>query len=208
MDKESNKIFALLADYFDMPEDKHRERMILAAKRKFISDGFSKITIQELCHELRISKKTFYKHFKSKEDLVMAVIAANIKLFFPEIKNIMNSDFEPEKKIKMHMDFLFNKLFKNISLKFMADVQAVMPEIWDAIDQFRGGVAESIGKTIAEAQKKGIYNRNIDSKILSKIIGLVVSKVIDPRSLYEAGLQLEDVPRTFFSLIQMGLKDR
>jgi AcrR family transcriptional regulator len=38
-----------------------------------MNNGFHKTTMDEIAKELRISKKTIYKHFSSKDELVRAV---------------------------------------------------------------------------------------------------------------------------------------
>lgn len=47
-----------------------RKRIIKVASELFLKYGLRSVTIDDICNELRISKKTFYVHFKQKEELI------------------------------------------------------------------------------------------------------------------------------------------
>ncbi|MGC9027842.1 MAG: TetR/AcrR family transcriptional regulator, partial [bacterium] len=60
--------------------DKHiRQRIVKKAAELFPRLGFSKVTMDELCDELGISKKTLYKYFTSKDEIADAVYQRNMK---------------------------------------------------------------------------------------------------------------------------------
>lgn len=52
-----------------------RERLIDAAVKRFYRDGFRNVGIDQIYGDVGISKTAFYKHFDSKEDLMLAVLA-------------------------------------------------------------------------------------------------------------------------------------
>jgi len=60
--------------------NEEKEKIISFASQKFIREGFYKTTMDEIASEMRMSKKTIYKNFSSKEELVKAVA----KNFFDE----------------------------------------------------------------------------------------------------------------------------
>lgn len=51
-----------------------RQRLIDAAKRRFYHDGFRNVGIDAVLDAVGISKAAFYKHFESKDDLMVAVL--------------------------------------------------------------------------------------------------------------------------------------
>lgn len=46
-----------------------RERLIAAAKQRFTRDGYAATSINDICHDLEITKGALFHHFKSKQDL-------------------------------------------------------------------------------------------------------------------------------------------
>ena len=51
-----------------------RQRLIEAAVRRFYRDGFRSVGIDQILADVGISKTAFYKHFESKEDLMLAAL--------------------------------------------------------------------------------------------------------------------------------------
>jgi AcrR family transcriptional regulator len=51
-----------------------RERLVEAAIRRFYRDGFRCAGIDQILADVGISKTAFYKHFESKEDLMLAAL--------------------------------------------------------------------------------------------------------------------------------------
>lgn len=51
-----------------------RQRLVEAAIRRFYRDGFRNVGIDQILADVGISKTAFYKHFASKEDLVLAAL--------------------------------------------------------------------------------------------------------------------------------------
>ena len=56
-----------------MPTDT-RQRLVEAAKNRFYRDGFRNVGIDAILADVGISKAGFYKHFESKDDLMVGVL--------------------------------------------------------------------------------------------------------------------------------------
>src|SRR5579871_3638436 len=51
-----------------------RQRLIEAAVRRFYRDGFRNVGVDQILADVGISKTAFYKHFESKDDLMLAAL--------------------------------------------------------------------------------------------------------------------------------------
>jgi AcrR family transcriptional regulator len=51
-----------------------RQKLVDAAIRRFYRDGFRSVGIDQVLGDVGISKTAFYKHFESKEDLMLAAL--------------------------------------------------------------------------------------------------------------------------------------
>src|SRR6476619_2997600 len=51
-----------------------RQKLVEAATRRFYRDGFRNVGVDQLLTDVGISKTAFYKHFESKEDLMLAAL--------------------------------------------------------------------------------------------------------------------------------------
>lgn len=55
--------------------DKQKENIVQFAVEKMYKVGIRSVSIDDICHELGISKKTFYVYFESKDQLVREMLA-------------------------------------------------------------------------------------------------------------------------------------
>ncbi|MFB9267018.1 TetR/AcrR family transcriptional regulator [Bradyrhizobium erythrophlei] len=67
------------------PSEPTRERIIQAANSLFYNEGIRRVSVDEVAAKAGLTKRTLYYHFKSKDDLVAAYLAArdqpNLALF-------------------------------------------------------------------------------------------------------------------------------
>jgi AcrR family transcriptional regulator len=67
------------------PEPSTRDRIISAASKLFYSDGIKGVSVDAVAETAGLTKRTLYYHFRSKDDLVAAYLAArdqpNLALF-------------------------------------------------------------------------------------------------------------------------------
>ncbi|MFZ5733426.1 MAG: TetR/AcrR family transcriptional regulator [Pseudomonadota bacterium] len=62
-----------------------RDRIVTAASKLFYSEGIRSVSLDAVAEKAGVTKRTFYYHFKSKDDLIAAYLAArdqpNLTLF-------------------------------------------------------------------------------------------------------------------------------
>ena len=51
-----------------------RENILQVAIERMQQVGIRSVSVDDICHELGMSKKTFYVYFASKDDLVQAIL--------------------------------------------------------------------------------------------------------------------------------------
>lgn len=57
-----------------MPKTPTRRRLIESALRRFYRDGFRNVGIDQILTDVGISKTAFYKHFESKDELMLVAL--------------------------------------------------------------------------------------------------------------------------------------
>jgi len=96
-------------------EKERRDRIIAVARSEFLSKGFDKTTIKAITDRLNIAKGTFYYHFKSKEEVLVAVcehLLENVKL-----KAICETtDRSVVWRLKAAFRVMLDNFYKNASL--------------------------------------------------------------------------------------------
>src|ERR1017187_5630550 len=64
-------------------------RIVDAARELFLEHGYSKVSATEIAQAIGISKKTLYKEFETKEDILRAVILPKLKESAKQIDSIL-----------------------------------------------------------------------------------------------------------------------
>ena len=70
-----------------MPPLTTREKLIQAGHEIFYREGFLAVGLERLLDEVGCSKQTFYNHFESKDDLIVAVIEEHHRWWSTELRD-------------------------------------------------------------------------------------------------------------------------
>jgi AcrR family transcriptional regulator len=119
-----------------MGEVTEKEKILYFTHAKFITEGFYKTTMDEIAKDLQMSKKTIYKHFSSKEDLLHEVCRSRIQMMQEFMTGILDSDDDTVTKFLK----IINKqksLAMNCSTAWFKDIEVHAPEMRKEFDQVR-----------------------------------------------------------------------
>lgn len=97
MNTESARDISLLA-----PKD----RILQTALRLFYSHGIHSTGIDTIIAESGVAKMTFYKHFPSKQDLILQVLKHSEEIAFSRLTQAIDRIASPRKRILALFDYL------------------------------------------------------------------------------------------------------
>lgn len=143
-----------------------KEHIIAFAAEKFTQFGSKRFTMDELAALLGISKKTIYKYFSSKEDLVVACIELLIANYVNDVKTIENNtQYDAITSIIL----IYKKAFEHVQHfkpSFIFGLKKYYPKANQIFDDFRGFVINNmVFKLLKEAQTKGIIKQEVNLKL-------------------------------------------
>lgn len=109
--------------------NKNRDEIIEAGKRLFLKCSFIDVNIKDVCSEASMSRVTFYKHFKSMDELVfevqMNILRHMVKVIRSSVKQELSGkemvqnmlyawiNFAKEYKAEMKFIFLFDFYYES-----------------------------------------------------------------------------------------------
>jgi TetR/AcrR family transcriptional regulator, cholesterol catabolism regulator len=152
------------------------------AARLFLKYGLRSVSIDDICNELRISKKTFYQFFSQKEELIESVLLEHDeKKFDKKIdrsrKCMVNGNMID--KILAYTSFhLVNS--NNQFVNFFFDLNKYYPEIHKKQilrnhDKFCEQIKEGIIKGIDE----GIFRNDVDIDMMAQFLSFQFMTVMN-----------------------------
>ncbi len=186
-------------------QDNIKERIIEKGREKFLSMGFSKVTMDEIALDLGISKKTFYKHFASKDELLEAVMERRMISVSSKFKEIYDAPIDFMEKLHNLWIFVGNTM-SQVSKQFQDDLRRFRPDLWKRIDDFRREqIIANISKFFDEGIRLGVLRDDINRDILVLVYLSAVQGVINPDVLVRHPFTGEEAFKTIIRVIFDGI---
>lgn len=172
-------------------------RIVAAARRTFFMNGFRRVTMDDLAHELGMSKKTLYEHFPSKTALVEAAIGDQFQSIDTELERITlecSSDFAGAAQ---RLIAYIQRQMGEIQPPFWRDIRR-QPEMFSHMESRRRELVQRyFGRLMGEGRKAGIIREDVPVELITEIILAALDKIMNPTKMAE----LELTPKAGFSAI-------
>jgi AcrR family transcriptional regulator len=181
-----------------------QNKIIEHTEEKFFRDGFYKTTMDEIATELRISKKTIYKFFPSKDDLIHSIA----KFFMNRMKSKILPALQSDKNAIEKLGDLINILAKasdKISAARMEELKRHYPSIWNEIDNFRTEMMfGNITKVIDQGKKEGLFI-DYPTNIVMNVLVASVRNIVNPDFILNNNFSIIEAARYAFKIIIGGI---
>ncbi|WP_263297740.1 TetR/AcrR family transcriptional regulator [Neobacillus bataviensis] len=107
---------------------REKEKIIIEAGMKlFASKGFSSTSIQEIATESGISKGAFYLHFKSKDELLLAILEYIFETVHSSISIYEQQNLPPRDKFIKQLSSLFGTFLGHKEFLIMLSKEQAIP---------------------------------------------------------------------------------
>lgn len=183
-----------------------KSRIIEAAEKRFSQYGFRRVTMDDIASDLGISKKTLYRHFRSKEDIAWAVkdrMHKDIDRLLQRAKKEIPDPIERFKRIIAEV----TERVAVIGSAFMTDIKKDIPDLWRKCEKFREKeIYEYIGGILKEGIKKGKIRKDIDTKIAVMAYLGAINMVIQPEILMENKFSIADADDNILKIFLEGIQ--
>ena len=179
-------------------------KIIEQIEDKLFKEGFYKTTMDDVASELGMSKKTIYKFFPSKEDLVLAIAKHFMNRMKSKILPALNSDKNAVEKLSELIKILAGASEK-ISNKRMEEMKRHFPGIWNEIDSFRTKMMfENITKIINQGKAEGLFI-DYPTSIIMTILVVSVRAIVNPDFILNNSFSIIEGARFTFKIIIGGI---
>lgn len=190
-------------------ENKTKNRILEKASELFLDYGYSRVTMDEICRSLVMSRKTMYKYFSNKEDLLREVLINRSKCKGMALDNILQDET---------MDFMskFRKMIEYISkenprerIHFMHDVKTNAPNVWQELVKKRNeDIPIRMRNFIKVGIKQGIVKKNINTELFTRMYLGIVNELMNPEVLLELGYGVGEIIEEVDSVLFFGILDQ
>jgi AcrR family transcriptional regulator len=187
-----------------MAENNDDTRIMEAATERFMDAGLYKVTMDEIASDLRMSKKTVYKFFPSKEILLKAIVHTLMKKVEGEVQGIIASDKPLEEKLTTLLTFV-GKVMQRLSRPFMTDIQRFAPMLWKEIEIFRRErVLSQLQQMFRQAKKEGAFREDLDPDLFFLVLNSTIQGIMNPQVLSQQPFSAEEAFKGIFRILYEG----
>jgi len=176
----------MIEDQLDKTKDDLiRERLLLTAMQEFMQYGFSRISMDDLAIRMGMSKKTLYKYYPSKEELVKAVLEVRKQrvgelMSFIETKVPKHAFGEKIVQVSQKVAEFLSEIQPHV----MFDLKKSFPLIFDDFDTFRkASIVKGFTIALNEGRASGVFRDDIPIELAVHMHLTLISTMMNPEYL-------------------------
>lgn len=181
-----------------------RERILAVAYDRFRLSGVRGVTMDEICGALLMSKKTLYRYFPSKRDLVRELVLKRYSRHLVDVlEGVAQGRSAQESFLAGYRPLA--EMMREASPVFLADVRFCYPDVWEEFDGLRIRVLGQFAQAITQGAASGEIRSGVHPQIVSGIMECVIQNFMVPETFRNAGFTPDQVWQTWFIVLTSGL---
>ena len=184
-----------------------RSEIVKKSGDMFYRLGIRSVSIDDICHELGISKKTFYVYFASKDELVEQLLSANVSKLEQKMRTTMeSSDFsEIVRKFTQWVTCEQEDVRKVPQLVY--DLKKYYPQQYQAFQRQSFDIQQRyIEQFIEQGLKAGLVRANINKEYTSHLFAKIYTDALrDFDKIESKGQNLPQFSRVATDILIRGI---
>ena len=163
------------------------------SRELFYVRGYSKVTVDEIALGLGISKKTIYKYYSGKKQILEMIFYDFKRYLSGEVNSVLdNIDLSYPDKLKQIMTRVAVVL-SGMSPIFFVDIQINFPELWDQLNRYKQEAAFlRFNQLIEEGIKTGYMKKGINKDMVVALYASAIDNLLDPHFLYQLPEEIKE----------------
>lgn len=181
-------------------------RIIRGADDFVMREGIYRMTMDRLAAHLRMSKKTIYSVFQSKDEIIQAVLHRALGDIEERLRLIREDpDTSTGVKLRKTRDAVIKRISR-VGLRLLHDLFHAFPEIWRELDTHRTRIlTKHFSELLREGAERGDIRGDVPVDRTVTVIVKAISNVGRPGVLIDQPYAAEEFVTTFFSLLFTGV---
>ncbi len=168
-----------------------------------VQEGVRAFTIENLAHQMGVSKKTIYKYVSSKDDLIEKCINYTMAGFDEQMNAIIADEPNPILCFTAVIEFV-SSFLSQIQTNRIYELKMRYPRMWKMLEDFRSGRRKYFHAILIDAQKQGFIKPTIDIDLFTILLMQMINGTFQPEFLVNINLDKSEIVKFFFRIITEG----
>jgi Transcriptional regulator len=182
-----------------------KDRIVNFSAELFFRYGYMRVTVDEIAAQLHISKTTFYKFYRTKEDLLDDVISSHFAKLSSVVADIMAQASNSLEQLKQVLRVLGEQLFP-FEPWVLQDIRINVPKIWQRMQELQSRFVSSAVETLLrKGIDSGLLRADLDPGLVANLMVMTMRHALKSESLQELSRSVQDVFQTMVSIFFQGI---
>ena len=161
-----------------------KDRILHLAARLFLRNGVKSVSMDDIAAELGMSKKTLYKTFANKDEIVLAVITQHLDQAQCECVARPAADAVEQ---MLCLSRWAEQQFSDIHPSIFHDLKKYHPAAWRLIEAHKNSfVLEQLTQNLRRGVAEGLFRADLDVAVLARLNLAQIDLTFNP-DLYPPG---------------------
>jgi AcrR family transcriptional regulator len=169
-------------------EARHRQ-ILQAAAACFGRRGFHQATMQDICSEVGLSPGSVYRYFRSKEDLIAALVEEDRAKHIARIEAVRHES-DVFAALQALADQTLDTLNDPETSLLHAEIGAEVhrnPAVKELVRNSNTAILDSLAETLRQAQERGAIDPTLEPRATAELLVAVVDGLGIRKSLFPEG---------------------
>lgn len=185
-------------------ENQLKKELLNVFQKLSIQNGLNSTTLDDLAKALKISKKTIYKYYHSKDELVEKLVDRLIGEVTQIVDTTMKNSLPPlERYLNTFAEI--GKYLSGINQQFMADISRFYPELFQKMNQIRAQRLAGFAELLESGMKNGDF-KPLNHLVTAKALTASIEAVLNPIFLNENRISTEEAVQTLKIIFLNGVQ--
>jgi len=188
-------------------DEQIRARVREIAHALYFANGFSATSSDAIAKAAGISKKTLYRLFTSKEELLRVVMHATMRAIEIESDPMYdNHEMEFKRKTSLMLEYISSRYSLFSSNAVIADFRRHAPDVWNEVELWLVKRREKFRSVIEDGIAKNHIRPDLTSRMMLAIYMTIISRCIEHASLEEGNVTPGEVYSGFVKIFYEGIR--
>jgi AcrR family transcriptional regulator len=169
----------------------------------FMRFGVKAVTMDDLARELGVSKKTIYKYFPDKKELVKQIVLMKTELDKVLCKTAQENSDNAIDELFMMSQFV-QEMFGDVHTSVFFDLQKYYKEAWDIMEEHKNSYVRNLIKAnIIRGINEGLFREDLKPEIIATAYFSALNGVFDGVSFASTSYSLSEI---FIEIIRFQIR--
>ncbi len=146
-----------------------KDRILTRAAALFLRNGIKSVSMDDIATDLGMSKKTLYKTFTNKDDIVLAVMTDHLCKAQGECARFAGTSADAVREM-LDISAWADEQFGNVHPSIFYDLRKYHPNAWALFSTHKSTfILEQITRNLRRGIAEGLFRSDLDVEVLARL---------------------------------------